>query len=158
LLKDEQRVSLGNFVGSSYRQNPTPNYDPKRRKLHVLHTYTFTIDIVPLVMEVHYIAGVILEYKEIIVKYTIKQSAKQGNEKKVHPHIKSGPSTNVAWTQALPGAHLRKAVARQASRGAAAMPPSQLGLSLLWRLHGGMQRRCRLVSYFSNAKPTMLRL
>jgi hypothetical protein len=42
-----------------------------------LHTYTFTIDIVPLVLEVHYFAGVILEYKGIIVKYTINQSAKQ---------------------------------------------------------------------------------
>ena len=36
-----------------------------------LHTYIFTIDIVPLVLEVHYFAGVILEYKGIIVKYAI---------------------------------------------------------------------------------------
>ena len=42
-----------------------------------LHTNTFTIDIVPLVLEVHYFAGVILEYKGIIVKYAIKQSAKE---------------------------------------------------------------------------------
>jgi hypothetical protein len=65
-----------------------------------LHTYTFNIDIVPLVLEVHYFAGVILEYKGIIVKYAIKQSAKQGNEKKAHPHIKSGPNTDVARTRA----------------------------------------------------------
>ena len=63
-----------------------------------LHTYTFTINIVSLVSEVHYFAGVIPEYKRIIVKCAIKQSAKQGNEKKAHPHIKYGPSTNVART------------------------------------------------------------
>ena len=62
-----------------------------------LHTNTFTIDIVPLVLEVHYFLGVILEYKGIIVKYAIKQSAKQGNEK-AHPHIKSRLSTDVART------------------------------------------------------------
>ena len=56
-----------------------------------LHTYTFTIDIVSLVLEVHYFAGVILEYKGIIVKYAIKQRAKQRNEK-AHPNIKSGPT------------------------------------------------------------------
>jgi hypothetical protein len=65
-----------------------------------LHTYTFNIDIVPLVLDVHYFAGVILEYKGIIVKYAIKQNANQGNEKKAHPHIKSRPSTNVARTWA----------------------------------------------------------
>ena len=101
-----------------------PTMIQKEGNYMFLHTNTFTIDIVPLILEVHYFAGVILEYKGIIVKYTIKQSAKQGNEKKVHPHIKSGPSTNVAWTQALPGAHLRKAVARQASRCGRIAPSS----------------------------------
>ena len=72
---------------------------PKRGNYMFLHTYTFTIDIVPLVLEVHHFAGDMLEYKGIIVKYAIKQSAKQGNEK-AHPHIKSGLSTNVVRTWA----------------------------------------------------------
>jgi hypothetical protein len=38
-------------------------------------------------------AGHIFEYKGIIVEYAIKQSAKQRNEKKAHPNIKSGPIT-----------------------------------------------------------------
>ena len=59
-----------------------------------LHTYTFTIDIVPLVLVVHHFAGDMLEYKGIIVKYAIKQSAKQRNEKKAHPNIKSRPTTD----------------------------------------------------------------
>ena len=33
-----------------------------------LHTYTFTIDIVSLVLENYYFAGLIVEYKRIIVK------------------------------------------------------------------------------------------
>ena len=33
-----------------------------------LHTYTFTIDIVPLVLENYYFAGLIIGYKGIIVK------------------------------------------------------------------------------------------
>ena len=33
-----------------------------------LHTYTFTIDIIPLVLENYYFAGLIVKYKEIIVK------------------------------------------------------------------------------------------
>ena len=33
-----------------------------------LHTYTFTIDIVPLVLENYYFAGLIIEYKGNIVK------------------------------------------------------------------------------------------
>ena len=33
-----------------------------------LHTYTFTIDIVPLVLEKYYFAIVIIGYKGIIVK------------------------------------------------------------------------------------------
>jgi len=59
-----------------------------------LHTYIFTIDIVPLVLEVHYFEGVILEYKGIIVKvrYTSKRKAK---EKKAHTNANSGPSTDV---------------------------------------------------------------
>jgi hypothetical protein len=65
-----------------------------------LHTYNFTIDIVPLVLEVLYFAGVILEYKGIIVKYAINQSTKQRNEKKAHPNIKSGPPTNEEAAQA----------------------------------------------------------
>ena len=59
-----------------------------------LHTYTFTIVIVPFVLEVHYFAEVILEYKGIIVKYTINQSAKQRNEKMAHQNIKCGPTTD----------------------------------------------------------------
>ena len=47
-----------------------------------LHTNTFTIDIVPLVLEVHYFLGVILEYKGIIVKYAIKQSTKQRKKRR----------------------------------------------------------------------------
>ena len=102
-----------------------------------LHTYTFTINIVSLVSEVHYFAGVIPEYKRIIVKCAIKQSAKQGNEKKAHPHIKYGPSTNVARTQAQLGAHLHQAVARQASRWCGHITPSpaqpQLAMAVAWR-------------------------
>ena len=59
-----------------------------------LHTYTFTIDIVSLVLEVQYFVGVILEYKGIIVKYAINQSVKQRNEKKAHQNIKFGPTTD----------------------------------------------------------------
>jgi hypothetical protein len=58
-----------------------------------LYTYTFTIDIFPLVLENQCFVGVILEYKGIIVKYTINQSAKQRNEK-AHQNIKSGPTTD----------------------------------------------------------------
>ena len=57
-----------------------------------LHTYNFTIDIVPLLLEVHHFARDMLEYKGIIVKYAIKQSTMQRNKKKVHPNIKSRPT------------------------------------------------------------------
>jgi hypothetical protein len=60
-------------IGGSYRQNPIANYDQKGGNYMFLHTYTFTIDIVPLVLEAHYFAGIILEYKGIIVKYAINQ-------------------------------------------------------------------------------------
>ena len=59
-----------------------PTMIPKGGNYMFLHTNTFTIDIVPLVLEVHYFAGVILEYKGIIVKYAIKQSAKQMNKRR----------------------------------------------------------------------------
>ena len=36
-----------------------------------LHTYTFTIDIVPLILEKYYFAGLIIGYKGIIVKIHI---------------------------------------------------------------------------------------
>ena len=58
-----------------------------------LHRYTFTIDIFPLVLENQCFTGVKLEYKGIIVKYAINQSAKQRN-KKTHQNIKSGPTTS----------------------------------------------------------------
>ena len=59
-----------------------------------LHTYTFAINIVKLVLQDYYFAGLVLEYKGIIVKYTINQSAKQRNEKKAHQNIKFGPTTD----------------------------------------------------------------
>jgi hypothetical protein len=68
MLKDEQRVSLEDFVGGSYRQNLTANYDKKGGNYMFLHTYTFTIDIVALVLEDQCFAGHVQEYGGIIVK------------------------------------------------------------------------------------------
>jgi hypothetical protein len=49
-----------------------------------LHTYTFIIDIVPLVLEVHYFVGVILEYKGIMVKYaSTKAQSKEMRRKPI---------------------------------------------------------------------------
>ena len=59
---------MGEFIGGPYQQNPTANYDPKEGNYMFLHTYTFTIDIVPLVLENYYFAGLIIGYKGIIVK------------------------------------------------------------------------------------------
>ena len=53
-----------------------------RKNKQSFDTYTFTIDIVSLVLEKTCFAGVILEYKGIVVKYAIKQSAKQRNKRR----------------------------------------------------------------------------
>jgi hypothetical protein len=100
-----------------------------------LHTYTFTIDIVPLVLEVHYFTGIILEYKGIIVKYAINQSTKQKNEKKAHPNIKFGPTTNEKVAQAHLETDQRKAVTRRLHLGVAAPLPLPTRPTLLWWYH-----------------------
>jgi len=71
-----------------------PTMIQKRGSYIFLHTYRFTIDIFPLVLENQCFTGVKLEYKGIIVKYTINQSAKQRNEKMAHQNIKCGPTTD----------------------------------------------------------------
>ena len=52
-----------------------------------LHTYTFTIDIVPLVSEKYYFAGLIIGYKGIIVKmcHQTKRNAdlRKGNRRPI---------------------------------------------------------------------------
>jgi len=77
-----------------------------------LHTYTFTIDIVPLVLRDYCFAGHIHEYKGIIIKicHQTKCNADHTlkNEKMAHPTCKTRASTDVARTQAYPGAHLLK--------------------------------------------------
>ena len=71
-------------------------------------------------MENQCFAGHILEYKGIIVEYAIKQSAKQRNEKKAHPNIKSGPTTSEEVAQAHSKTNQRKAVVKQLHLGVAA--------------------------------------
>ena len=67
-----------------------------------LHRYTFTIDIFPLVLENQCFAGLILEYKGIIIKIRHTSKCKAEKEKKAHPNANSGPSTGVDMTQAHP--------------------------------------------------------
>ena len=59
-----------------------------------LHTYTFTIDIVPLVLENYYFAGLIVEYKGIIVKmrHQTKRNAdsRKGNRRRPIQSIQPG--------------------------------------------------------------------
>ena len=59
-----------------------------------LHTYTFTIDIVPLVLENYYFAGLIVEYKGIIVKmrHQTKRNAdsRKGNRRRPIQSIQLG--------------------------------------------------------------------
>ena len=103
-------------------------------------------------MEDQCFAGHIQEYGGIIVKvcHQRKRNADplKGNRRKAHVPCKSGPSTDVARTQAHLGNNRAKALASGASPGAAAPPPPPLGPSSLWRLHGGMQRQSTGVSYF----------
>ena len=87
-----------------------------------LHTYTFTIDIFPLVLQNQCFGGVILEYKGIIVKYTINQSAKQRNEKKAHQNIKSRPTTDEEAAHAHSETDQREAVVRQLHLGHLPLP------------------------------------
>ena len=105
---------------------------PKGGNYMFLHTNTFTIDIVPLVLEVHYFLGVILEYKGIIVKYTINQSAKQRNEKKAHQNIKFGKTADEEATHAHSETDQREAVARQLHLGHLPLPTRP---SFFWRYH-----------------------
>jgi acyl CoA:acetate/3-ketoacid CoA transferase len=63
--------------------------------------------------------GHILEYKGIIVEYTTKESAKQRNEKKAHPNIKSGPINGKEAAQAHSETDQRKVVARRLHLGVA---------------------------------------
>ena len=69
-----------------------------------LHTYTFTIDIVPLVLENYYFTGLIVEYKGIIVKMRLqtKRKAESAQRNKEMPTFttKPRPSTNVGGAPA----------------------------------------------------------
>ena len=74
-----------------------------RRNKHTFDTYAFTIDIVPLVLQDYYFAGLILEYNGIIVKmrHQRKRNADPTpkNKKTAHPTTKTGPSTSIGEAQ-----------------------------------------------------------
>ena len=78
-----------------------------------LHTYTFTINIVSLVSEVHYFVGVIPEYKRIIVKCAIKQSVMQIRTKE----IEEGMSNQSNWAKHCRGKDPRPAKSPHAQGG-----------------------------------------
>ena len=86
-----------------------------------LHTYTFTIDIVPLVFRDYYFAGHIHEHKRIIIK--IRHQTKRNvdhtpkNEKMAHPTCKYRMSNGVDTAQAHLATDRKRKVARHANQG-----------------------------------------
>ena len=80
-----------------------PNKVQNRRNKQIYDTYAFTIDIVPLVLQDFYFAGLILEYNGIIVKMrnleSVKAESAQKNEEKAHVPCNSRLTTDVAVAQ-----------------------------------------------------------
>ena len=69
-----------------------------------LHTYTFTIDIVPLVLWDYYFTGHIHEYQGIIIKIHHQTKRNEDhtpkNKKMAHPTCKPWASTDMGMIQA----------------------------------------------------------
>jgi hypothetical protein len=101
--------------------------------------YVIYIDIFPHVLEGYYFTGHIHDYSGKSDKILFLTKCRRNTRREAHLPCKSGPSTTMAALQVHQGTDRAKAVANGPTQGAAAPPPSLLDLSLLWRLHGGMQ-------------------
>jgi hypothetical protein len=101
------------------------------------------------------------KYGGIIVKRRnseiINAASAPKKTKKAHPTYTSRPNTGVARTQAQPGAHLCKAVAREANRRVRLHCPQARSAFLF---SGGCMATCndgaRQFSIFPHLKPTSL--
>jgi hypothetical protein len=94
-----------------------PNKIQNRRNKQTYDTYAFTIDIVPLVLQDYYFAGLILEYNGIIVKMRHQRKRYADptpkNKKTTHPTTESGPNTGAGVAQAHSGTDHTKTVASE---------------------------------------------
>jgi len=69
LLEDEQRAKCGGVCWQSLSTKSNHQLRSKKEGNYMFsYTNTFTIDIVPFVLENYYFAGLIIGYKGIIVK------------------------------------------------------------------------------------------
>ena len=92
-------LSLGDLLAVTNDQIRLPNKVQNRRNKQSFDTYAFTINIVLLVLQDYYFAGLILEYNGIIVEihHQRKRNADHTprSQAKAHPTAKFGPGTDV---------------------------------------------------------------